>query len=81
MDKETLYNEIVDLLKIHLSATDVHGPIIKDETFGWDSIKHLILCFALEDKYRINLTKEEVLEINSSEAAAEIVFSKINGNS
>ena len=75
-----MHNEIIDLLKIHLQITDVHGPVIKHETFGWDSIKHLMLCFALEDKYNVSFTKEELAEINSSEIAAEIVFSKVQGN-
>ena len=74
--RETIHSEIISSLAALLSIEDISKPIIRKDTHNWDSIKHLMICFALEDKYKVEFSPEEINKIDSSETITEIIFSK-----
>lgn len=66
-------------------ASDIFGipadtitPASSPQTIdNWDSIQHLNLILALEEKFNLQLSPEEIEEIKSIGAAAKLIESKL----
>jgi acyl carrier protein len=66
-------------------ASDIFGipadkitPSSSPETIeNWDSIQHLNLVLALEEKFNLQLSPEEIEEIKSVGAGAKLIESKL----
>lgn len=50
----------------------------KEDLSEWDSLNHLSLIVELEDKYKINFTKDEIIEMNAVNMIVEILKRKLN---
>ena len=44
-----------------------------NETANWDSVGHMALVYALEDRFEIMIDTEEVLDMSSFEKAVTII--------
>lgn len=49
----------------NLTDSEFHADLTKDDVSSWDSLRHMALVTTLEEEYRINLSMEDILEINS----------------
>jgi len=46
-----------------IDATTIDETTSVDTVGGWDSLKHLMLVLALEEKFNVTLTEEQVVQI------------------
>ncbi len=66
-------------------ASDIFGiradkitPLSSPQTIdNWDSLQHLNLVLALEEKFNLQLSPEEIEEIKSIGAGAKLIESKL----
>lgn len=54
-----------------LSAVDVPDSLSTDSLTQWDSLHHLTLIVALEDRFSVTYTSAEIPHMNSLEAIAQ----------
>ena len=58
-------------LVFNVDENDLKMTDSKETIQSWDSIGHLSLVMRLEEEFRIRLTTEQVIEIDSIEKAVE----------
>ena len=72
------------LLQILASSIDVDSNILTDEsspdnTPEWDSFAHLNMVAAIEQEYKISLTLDEVISMQTLPKIVEVVSKKCKG--
>jgi acyl carrier protein len=73
--------------QIRIMASDLFGvpaerisaPSTPETIETWDSIQHLNLVLALEEKFGVQLSPEEIEQMKSIGAVAELVERKLQG--
>lgn len=66
---ERLEKVFVEVLGV--TAEEIQNGLLRADNDKWDSITHFDLVIAIEDEFEIELTKEEILQLNSFEKAVE----------
>jgi acyl carrier protein len=59
--EQSLKEVMASVLKIELE--EINEDSSPDNIEAWDSLKHLLLVIALEDKFGVSFTEEESVEI------------------
>ena len=67
---ENVYRVISTILKQEFSTDQ---KLIKDETGGWDSLKHIEIMFAIEEELDVQFSEHELAELDSAEKIIEII--------
>ena len=67
---ENVYRVISAILKQEFSTDQ---KLIKDETGGWDSLKHIEIMFAIEEELDVQFSEHELAELDSAEKIIEII--------
>ena len=71
MPPDSLHEVFAQALTLPLAA--VHEQLAYRAVPQWDSISHMALVAALEERYRIRLETQDVLDLNSVARAREIL--------
>ena len=74
--EETLKSVFKEVLQIDMDNTDENQKFIDMEI--WDSMTFMFFITSIEDKFKITLTNEEILDIDCIKSAKEIIFPKID---
>ena len=61
-----------------IDVSKISDKTIQSDIENWDSLQHLNLIVALEEKYSINLEPEEIQEMISLEKIIDIITTKFN---
>jgi acyl carrier protein len=61
------------LLRMLRLADDAHRDIARERIDQWDSLKHMEIVFALEDRYDVRFDESEFSELDSPAAIARAV--------
>lgn len=75
---ESIKGIIADILKIPVNEVTDHTSIESNPL--WDSLSHLEIIYALEKKFSLTFTGNEIVEITSIQKIKEILFKKIGAN-
>ena len=49
-------------------AADHQGPLARNAVARWDSLKHMEIVFALEDRYGVRFDESEFAQLDTSSA-------------
>ena len=70
----TIRPEIADIFG---DVFEYHGPVTPDTTpedvDRWDSLQHIALVRALEEKFQITLSMDEMMELDSAGAVENLL--------
>jgi len=74
MNDETIRAEVRRVLGLVLGRTYADGAEIRrDQEPAWDSLKHVEIFFAVEDRFGVHFTAEELGSLSSSAKIAQAV--------
>lgn len=65
---------ILAVLRPKVSLT---GPLTRDATEAWDSLKHVEIVFALEDRYGVQFDESEFALMDSPAAIAGLLLPRL----
>ena len=68
---ETLKNLLADVLQI--PAASINGELTMKDVDSWDSLKHMELITSIEQSYKIELTFEEIVTMQSVAAIKRVL--------
>ena len=60
-----------------IPASQIHPASSPQSIEAWDSVQHLNLVLALEEKFNIQLSPEEIEEMKDIESIAKLVEAKV----
>lgn len=69
--------EVRALLLRVLELATFDGELTRSEVPEWDSLKHMELVFALEDKYGVRFDESEFAKLTSPAAILSLIASKL----
>jgi acyl carrier protein len=72
--EQTVQTILADVLE--MSANEITDSITMDNTPTWDSLKHMELVVALEQRFNIELGPDEFLEMTSLKNIRRILTEK-----
>ncbi|MBM3145497.1 MAG: acyl carrier protein [Chloroflexi bacterium] len=72
--QEKLYKLIGDILNIR--SEDISDDLTMREIETWDSLKHMELIVSIEREYDVQLTFEEIVQMQSVQAIKNILSIK-----
>jgi acyl carrier protein len=61
-----------------ISPEEIHADTSPDNVARWDSLQHLTLVTSIEEKFRISIEDQDILEMLSFGLAVEIVASTLD---
>lgn len=77
MDTREIEQTVLAVLATVLKRPFVIGQeITRQNTPGWDSLKHIEIMFALEDEFGVEFSEEELAGLDSVSKIAEEVAAK-----
>lgn len=67
--------ELIEVFKEVLGSADNVDPkeLVYNEFPGWDSVAHMALIAALEERFDIMLETDDILDMSSFDKAVEII--------
>jgi acyl carrier protein len=65
-----LSSEVRDLLLRILKLPTADGDLVRADVEQWDSLKHMEIIFALEDRYGVQFDESEFQALDSAAAIA-----------
>lgn len=73
-------NEIKNIMTrvFQIEPAAISDNIEMDKLVKWDSLSHLNLVVALEEKYQISFEPDEIFEMTNIEKIQEIITRKLN---
>lgn len=74
---EELERDVVQLVASLLKLSPVHGPIVRGDTQAWDSLKHVEIVFALEDRFDVQFEEDEFPRMESTTAIIAMVAARL----
>lgn len=75
---ENLRRVIADALDIPVEQVTEATSVENEE--AWDSLRHMIIIFGLEDAFGIRFTDDEITQLVSASKIDEIIAGKLQGN-
>ena len=80
MERNELRDEITEIFHV---AFDNNNIVLKDDTTandieGWDSLRHVTLIVAVEDKFNIKFTSREAISIKKHKDLEDLILAKLN---
>lgn len=75
---EKLKKIIAETFRINESEITEH--LRMEDIDSWDSLTHMELIAELEDKFQVEFTADEIMEMVNVERIMELVGAKTNGN-
>lgn len=80
MDRDGLRREIKDLLAdvLDIDPDDIDQDTSPDTVEAWDSLAHIRLISAIEEKYSLSLPPEEQVEMLNFELIEDVVAEKLS---
>ena len=74
---KSVHSRVLDILAPVLEIeSDNVTPISRETCDSWDSLKHLEIIFALEDEFALKFSEEEIIYLDSSQQAVNILSGK-----
>lgn len=74
MDPLSLEKEVLAVLAVVVKRKfDIGANVSRKNTPEWDSLKHIELMFALEDRFDIQFSEEELARLDSVATIVEAV--------
>lgn len=73
--KQETFKIVEAVLKI-----DLGNRCKRSEIPEWDSLKHIDIVFAVEDRFKIQFSPDEMVSIGSIDRAIELVLQKVEKN-
>ncbi|MEO1043710.1 MAG: acyl carrier protein [Pseudomonadota bacterium] len=79
MTTDELFTEVRAIVasNIDMEVEEVTRSTAMDDIELWDSVAHVDITFALEEKYEIELTQEETEEMNSVQEILSVLERKL----
>ena len=79
MTTDDLFNEVRAIVASHIDmeVDEVTKETAMDDVELWDSVAHVDITFALEEKYEIEFTQEETEEMNSVAEIMSVIERKL----
>ena len=76
----TIESEVRTILAavLRISSSDISSDTSTDTVDGWDSLAHMNLIVAIENKYNISLDEQEIVEVTNLVSLTQLVESKAN---
>ena len=65
------------ILNVLRPKAQLTGPLTRDETGEWDSLKHVEIVFALEDQYGVQFDESEFALMDSPAAIATLLLPRL----
>jgi acyl carrier protein len=59
-----------------MKEADLPVPLSQDTCARWTSLYHLTIVVALEERFGVTFTTEEIVRMTSSEAIARVLFGR-----
>lgn len=77
-----MHDRINSLIKnvFDIGDRDVTKDLTKDEVATWDSLTHMDLVTSIEKDFSIQLTIDDIVEMQSLGMIRAIIVGKMNGN-
>ncbi len=77
LENNKIQNKIKDLIS---SVFNIDKENINEDnqSSNWDSLKHMILILALEDKFNLEFTNAEIIKMNNYLSILKILSKKLN---
>tara|TARA_Y100001970_G_C14241473_1_gene865154 strand:+ start:722 stop:979 length:258 start_codon:yes stop_codon:yes gene_type:complete len=77
-DKEKIKENVIQIASevFLINQENIKINASKENQSEWDSLAHLKLMIAIESKFSIKFSTDEILEINSLDDVTEIITSK-----
>lgn len=72
MDENFVKEEMFKLFETVLKI-DAQNKHERSEITEWDSLKHIDIIFAIEDRFKIQFTPEEMTDLDSIDRAIKLV--------
>ena len=69
--------EVRALILRVLDIASVEGEVTRQDVAQWDSLKHMELVFALEDRYGVRFDEDEFANLTSPKAIVSAVARKL----
>ena len=73
MSDAALHAEVASLVRQVLRLPEGDEALARADTDAWDSLKHVEIVFALEDRYDVRFDESEFDALDSTEAIAAAV--------
>jgi acyl carrier protein len=64
MSRQEIEKLLVEVLSVVL-AHPVNASVTRAEDKAWDSLKHIEIVFAVEDRFKVRFTEDEIAESES----------------
>ena len=77
MSPEDIERKVLLVLSAVLKRDfDVGSNVVREQTGGWDSLKHVEIMFALEDEFGLEFSEQELGGLDSTAAIVKAVSEK-----
>lgn len=79
MTTETIASEVKAILaqELELDPNSIHDDISVENMPSWDSMRHVGVVFAIEDKFGIEFSQEEIEDMYSFKEIVELLTQKL----
>ena len=80
MNRDQLYEELTTLFLdvLSLDALSLNDATVASDVENWDSLNHINLIVAIEQKFKVSFTTREVKKLKNVGEIVDLVISKIN---
>ncbi|MBU3630072.1 acyl carrier protein [Polynucleobacter sp. AP-Melu-500A-A1] len=80
MNRDQVYEELTTLFLdvLSLDALSLNDATVASDVENWDSLNHINLIVAIEQKFKVSFTTREVKKLKNVGEIVDLVISKIN---
>lgn len=80
MNRDQVYEELTTLFLdvLSLDALNLNDATVASDVENWDSLNHINLIVAIEQKFKVSFTTREVKKLKNVGEIVDLVISKIN---
>jgi acyl carrier protein len=80
MNRNQVYEELTTLFLdvLSLDALSLNDATVASDVENWDSLNHINLIVAIEQKFKVSFTTREVKKLKNVGEIVDLVISKIN---
>lgn len=80
MNRDQVYKELTTLFLdvLSLDALSLNDATVASDVENWDSLNHINLIVAIEQKFKVSFTTREVKKLKNVGEIVDLIISKIN---
>lgn len=80
MNRDQVYEELTTLFLdvLSLDALSLNDATVASDVENWDSLNHINLIVAIEQKFKVSFTTREVKKLKNVGEIVDLVISKTN---